>query len=106
MAEASSNPNFDWEVTFTVTIRETAGIGANVDFVNLESGEVTINIGASEIIDIAGTNQISGNGSLAVPLTFFYTSIEGGSEIDATVEVQCTDERGNVITAGTDWSVE
>ena len=30
----------------------------------------------------------------------------GDSEFGATVKVQCTDKRGNVITAGTDWSVE
>ena len=93
-AGPSSDPNFEFEVEFAVAVRETAGLGANVDFINLESGEVSINIGASEIIDIAGTNQISGRGSLAVPLIFFYTSIAGGPEIDVTVEVQCTRREG------------
>jgi len=36
-AEASSDPGFDWSVDFTVTIRETAGIGVAVDFVRVSS---------------------------------------------------------------------
>ncbi len=105
-AEPTSEPGFDWFVEFTVTVRETAGLAANVDFINFQSGDVTLNFGASELIDAAGTNQISGRGSLAFPLSIFYFTESGDSEFDATVEVQCTDERGNVITAGTDWSVE
>ncbi len=106
MSEASSDPGFDWSVDFTVTIRETAGTGVAVDFVRVRSGDVTIDFDAPDVIAAAGTNQIGGRGSLAVPLGIVYSAESGGREIDANIEVQCTDNQGNVITRGVSWSAE
>ncbi len=106
MAEASSDPDFPWSVDFTVTIRETAGIGVAVDRVRVLSGDVTIDFDASDVIAAAGTNQISARGTLAVPLGIFYATESGDRGIDANIEVQCTDNEGNVITRGVSWSAE
>ena len=105
-AQASSDPDFVWEVEFTVTVRESAGVGATVNFINLTTEGDAVNYGSDLIISAAGTNHVNARGSLEIPLALFYTSTTtGGSAFETTLVADCTDERGNTITASTTWSV-
>ena len=99
-ATQSNEPGFSWMAEFTITIRETAGIACNVNFISLASGNVLLVDGADDIIAKAGTNHINPRGSLTVPFRIHYNSVAGDREVAWTVSVEVTDERGNVITVG------
>lgn len=108
IATASGNPSFPWTATWEVVIRESAGLGGNVDFINVglrnlagfESPSVS-NWGADRIITRAGTNHFAAGGTLRIPLSTTYTSgnVGGSRTIDLIVTAQIHDDRGNLITA-------
>jgi hypothetical protein len=102
IAEATNDPVL-FVARFTITFRETAGLGANVDFFNitlrnsvgLESP--AFNHGADEVIRAAGTNHLAARGSLAIPFAQSYFNGLGTRSIIIIVVAQLTDERGNRI---------
>jgi hypothetical protein len=104
-AQASGNAEFPWRIDFEVIIRETAGIGGNIDFINttlrnVATGAETraVNFGADEIVGRAGTNNVNGGGSLTVPLALRYRLSGGARAAVLIAEIRFTDNRGNVIT--------
>jgi hypothetical protein len=104
----SGNPNYPWLAAWTAVFTESAGLGGNVDFINiglrnlagLETPSLR-NFGASEIVAKAGTNHLDARGTLRVPLTeIYYSGNPGGSRtITIIMTAQIHDDRGNLITA-------
>ncbi|MEQ1759499.1 MAG: hypothetical protein ABL986_14355 [Vicinamibacterales bacterium] len=89
--------------SLSVQISETAGLGGNVDFVNVTMRNATtgaeigtLNYGADELIRRASTNHVNARGSLTIPnVGIVYRLAGGGRQGTVTVAVQFTDDRGN-----------
>lgn len=107
VALPSGNPDFPFTATWTMTIREGAGLGANVNFWNetlfnpgsmLQGG--TRNFGADQVILLAGSNRLQPNGTLTISRTSTYRpggTTGTGRAVDVRVVVQLTDDRSNVL---------
>lgn len=87
-----------------VTVAESAGLGGNIDFINVTLRNATtgvepntLNYGADEIARRAGgTNHVQGSGSLTVKdIGALYTLALGGRQATMTIAVQVTDDRAN-----------
>ena len=108
VAQPTGDPMFPWRVSWTLTLRETAGLGGNVNFVDVSFVNSfgfqvpnALNYGASEIIQRAGTNHIAARGQLQVPLSMVYRADGfGGRTITLTNAVSFTDDRGNSMMLG------
>jgi hypothetical protein len=81
----------------TLVLRETAGLGGNVNYVNY---------GADTIIRRAGTNHLTPLGELRIPLSMIY-SADGFGQRTITLKnaVSFTDDRGNATMIGVNASV-
>lgn len=102
-AQPSSDPGFDWLIRFTVNLMESNGLGGNVDFVNVTlrdavTGSTTsaVNFGAHDVISDAGTNRIEAKSQLQIPIGIVYNFPRGNSTGSLSVDMQVTDDRGNV----------
>ncbi len=112
IAQPSPDPRFDWTASWTVVFQESAGVGFNVDFMNLDGTSVaagvalgTLNFGAAEIIQSSGTNHVSGRSAHSIPVTVGYRLPQGSRQIAVSVSAQCTDDLGNVINVGTNFPI-
>lgn len=100
-AESSTDSAFQFLARFTVTIVESAGLGGNVDFVNVTltstagSSTSAVNFGAGDVIGRAGSNRVEARSRLQVPVGVVYTFSTRRSSGNITVEIQVTDDRGN-----------
>jgi len=96
LATPSGDPTLPWVASITVRINETAGLGANINFINFDTeGIPTINFGASDIVATSGSNSVPANGSLdaMIPVIFSVTGLP--ALVPFTVTVNCTDANGN-----------
>jgi hypothetical protein len=88
---------------FSLTIKESAGLGANVDFVTATLTDPsngaqlnTINFGASNILVRAGTNRVAGKGTLSIDnIGATYTPGPVGRQATMTITVQMEDQAGH-----------
>jgi hypothetical protein len=83
-------------------IRESAGLGGNINFIRLDYFRATgglegrAEIGANDIISELGTNRIAANATWQeVAVFFFRASIKRGRQLLVTVSI--TDDRGNNV---------
>ncbi len=83
-------------------IRETAGLGGNINFIRLDyyraTGELEerSEIGANDIVSELGTNRIERNATWQETAVFFFrASIKKGRQL--IVFVSITDDRGNTV---------
>ena len=93
---------------WAVVIRETAGVGGGVNFLNAmirdaDSGADPdpgglLNIDASLVAARAGSNRVPAGGSLTVPESLEFALPAGGTKIVIRVAVQVTDDNGHVVT--------
>jgi hypothetical protein len=113
VATPSGNRDFPWRVDWTVVLRESAGLGGNVNhvdvgFVNSFGFETkgALNYGADEIVRRAGTNHIVARGELRIPLSMLYRADGfGGRTILLKNAVDFTDDRGNHVVLGASANV-
>jgi hypothetical protein len=96
VATPSGDPDYPWAGSFHVRIAESGGLSANVNFINLVSGDVTLNFGAREVEALAGTNTVAANGTLSVPIPIRFTGGPEGTAgaFLARVVVNLTDATG------------
>lgn len=87
---------------FNLTMTESAGTGANINFARLEllraTGEVeeVQEIGSNVIVAASGDNRLEGNTSETVEVTFFFrATVKKGRQLRVTVGF--TDDLGNDI---------
>ena len=103
-AQPTGNADAPWHVEFTVTVRETRGVGIEVYAVTVGSfSEHTFD--TDDILAAAGVNRIGPRESLDIPLGFFYSTESGGPAISTVVVAHCTDENGFNITGSTNLTV-
>jgi hypothetical protein len=98
---------------WTTTIRETAGLSGNVNFINvtarskttgLESN--TLNYSANDVIARAGTNHVTGNGQISLKIGICSTlNASTGRQRAVTQVVNFTDDRGNLINISTEFDI-
>jgi hypothetical protein len=113
VAVANNDRTYPWRVEWTLVLRETAGLGGNVNYVNVgfvnSFGFETpsaLNYGADTIIRRAGSNHLYPNGELRIPLGMVY-SADGFGQRTITLKnaVSFTDDRGNATMLGATASV-
>ena len=108
VAKPNNDRTYPWLVEWTLVLRESAGLGGNVNYVNVgfvnSFGFETpsaLNYGADEIIRRAGTNHLGARGELRIPLGMIYTA-DGFGQRTITLKnaVSFTDDRGNATLLG------
>jgi hypothetical protein len=113
VAKPSNDARLPWLVEWTLVLRETAGLGGNVNYVNVgfvnSFGFETpnaLNYGADTIIRRAGSNHLSARGELSIPLGMIY-SADGFGQRTITLKnaISFTDDRGNATMLGVTASV-
>jgi hypothetical protein len=113
VAKPNSDRTYPWLVEWTLVLRETAGLGGNVNYVNVgfvnSFGFETpsaLNYSADTIIRRAGTNHLDARGELRIPLSMSYRADGFGQRtITLKIAVSFTDDRGNATMLGATASV-
>ena len=95
-------------VAFDIRMVETAGLGADINFIRLEifraTGEFVERqeIGAGALIQQTGSNRIEANSIRLLPVVFrFNATVQRGRTMRLTIGF--TDDRGNNLGATFDW---
>jgi hypothetical protein len=88
----------------TITLQESAGIGANISVMTLTASTGTATFtplvfSATDISELAGGTHVSGRGALSVPLTIVYNTSSGSANLAVSINVQFTDDKNNTVTA-------
>jgi ABC-type glycerol-3-phosphate transport system substrate-binding protein len=105
-ATPSSDSAYTWAATFTVTLKETAGVAATVRSLsaNLQQAAggivITPPTGLTEKFRFnvnAGTNTLAASGELPIDFQFFYTLPNGGRQALVTVTFNLVDTNGAQI---------
>jgi hypothetical protein len=94
---------YPYSAVFTLTVAESAGMGANINYVNVTLRNATtgvelntINFSATDIINKAGSNHVAGRGTLTVPnMGMYYSLSYGGRQATMTIAVQMQDDAGH-----------
>jgi hypothetical protein len=112
----SPDPSGPFEAHWNVVMRETAGVGGNVQFVNAmvrdaSSGATArptggISYGTTELLARLGTTRIPGNGSVTLPETLTYSLASGGRQASLTVTMRFVDDSGHFVTATTQTVIQ
>ena len=98
---ASPRAGFNWMISFPCTVTESAGLGANLNFVRarftlggveIERQEIT----ANDILAAAGTNRVGASTSFPLTATFDFNR---GDATGGILDFNFTDDRGNVLDA-------
>lgn len=102
IVETSPTPGFAFRLSFLATLRESAGVGANINFMRLQiqhadGRQETREVGSAVLIQTCGTNRVEANSffQCRVSWDFNLDNFEGG----LFLVVQVTDDRGNVLQA-------
>jgi hypothetical protein len=101
---SDSGTGFAFSAALTITLQESAGIGARINSITLtgSTGSVTFDplvFGSTEIAREAGSNHVSARGSLAVPLNIVYTTPAGTPNLTISISADVTDDQNNQVTA-------
>lgn len=105
-ATPSSDSAYTWSASFTVTLKETAGVAATVRSLaaNLQQAAggivITPPTGQAEKFRFnvgAGTNTLPANGELPIDFQFFYTLPNGGRQALVSVTFNLVDTNGAQI---------
>lgn len=105
-AAPSPNGISNWyRVTYTLTLHEQAGLGANVNYIQttitdaILGGTATANnINPQDIINVLGSNHISALGTMTMQLYNDYHFTLGNRNGTLNLTINLTDERGNTQT--------
>ena len=104
----STSDTWPWRVDYTIVLKESNGLGGNVNYVNTSftntfgfSTRTDLNYGADRIIAAAGTNHLTGGGELRIPLSMVYSADGfGGRAMTLKVAINFTDDLGSVTSLG------
>ena len=100
-----------WSAAFTLNVRETSGIGGQIDSVRAtlaDAGGASLadtELDAAAVSAQLGDNRITGGGREEIPLSLNFAFPEDVPSGDLRVTVQLRDDRGNTVTATTDDKV-
>ncbi|HEY2943698.1 MAG TPA: hypothetical protein VGN09_14795 [Vicinamibacteria bacterium] len=101
---ASTDPAFEWETSFSLTLTESAGVAVNIRSIsaNLQQAAggivVTPPTGLAEAFRYevrSPSNRIAANGTITIAFTFLYTLPQPGQEALVTVTLNLYDDSGS-----------
>jgi len=100
---ATATGSFDFALAVTAVLRESAGLGANIDGMEWTLSRAggtsaPLVISPTQIISGAGTNHITASSSLSVPINVVYSTVSGAKDGTVTLVAHLTDDRGNAVT--------
>jgi len=99
----TNGANFQFRISGTLVIQETAGIGGNVD--SIAAGGLTYT--SADLVQRSGTSRVPAKGSLPFPLAFVYGAEGNVNAVRAMViplTVSMTDDRGNHVISTVQWT--
>jgi len=99
---ATSGNSYQFRVTGTLIILDTAGVGGNVD--SIVSGSVTYT--SADVTQRSGTSHVAASG-LVFPLAFVFGAADNANanrSVVFPITVTFTDDLGNHLTAVTQWA--
>lgn len=98
-----------WSAEWTLSVRETAGIGGNIDFVRATLADATgASIAETELdVDqvseqLGGSNHIRAGSNQTIPMNLSFDFPADSPSGDLHVAVQLSDDRGNTVLATVD----
>lgn len=100
----STDPNYQWMSSFTVTMVESAGVAVTIRSISATLQQaaggivVTPPTGLVEVYRYevkSSTNRLDANGTLTISFTFLYTLPQPGDEALVTITLNCYDDAGN-----------
>jgi hypothetical protein len=109
-----TNQGWDFVAVWATTIRETAGLGGNVNFINVtarnslgvEIFRAPINFDVNFVIRSAGTNHVNGGGSITLrEMGMCYRLATGLRAVRVLQIVNFTDDRGNTMNIQSEFDV-
>jgi len=101
---ASTDPNYQWMTSFTVTMVESAGVAVTIRSISATLQQaaggiiVTPPTGLAEVYRYevkSPSNRLGANGTLTIGFTFLYTLPQPGQEALVTITLNCYDDSGN-----------
>lgn len=113
---APGDPSAPRLAVWTLTITESAGVGATLNFVNetlrdAQSGAVAdpggeASLGASDIVTLAGAVRLPPRGTLTLPCQLVYGLPDGSVGGRLTLTLQLTDDTGQLVSASVSVPVD
>jgi len=101
---APSGKLFPFEAAMSVSVQESARIGGNVDFINVtpvtsDGTELPVlRYGSDVLIQRSTTNHVNPSGIFTLYLAFFYATGGDNPVLAVNINLQFTDDKGNVLT--------
>ena len=95
-AQASGDPNFPWIISWVTTVKETAGIAARVDRINVVLVDTKV---IYEGGNLGGAPNIGASGSSTFNQSLLYSLPDGGRLAVVSIIVNLTDSKGNRVQA-------
>lgn len=93
-----------FQIRYTITIKETAGVGGTFEFVNstlfddATGTQVAVNnFDDRDLVVFVGSKRVEPNGSLDVPQQIAYVTPGGGRAALLTVAVRVKDDKDNTV---------
>ncbi len=108
------NKGWDFTADWSTTVRETAGLGGNVNFINVtaknaagfELFKAPLNFDANYVIKAAGTNHVNGGGQIVVKeMGMCYALSTGLRSVHVVQVVNFTDDRGHLMNIQTEFEI-
>jgi hypothetical protein len=96
----NDNPEKEYVLTAELAIRETAGLGGNIDFLRLEGKGPDgtyekAEIGSDRIVAAIGTNRVSGSSTWSYRVGWEWNMRDA---LGYQITVQVTDDKGHLAT--------
>lgn len=112
-AEASDDPDYTWRASFTATLTETAGVGANISSINATISEVVdgavVTGGEAPVVKVEfpdAPTRVEANATAAIECVVHYTLAGGGSQAVVDVVVGVKDDPGYTLSVTARANVE
>jgi hypothetical protein len=99
----SANPSYQWQISWVLTIQETAGVAATLTEVDavIDSAIIKFTPAALSAQSTTGSNQVAAKGTLQLNQTIAYTFTNGSRLATVTIIAFLTDANGNRILQST-----
>jgi len=101
---AASGKLFPFEAAMSVSVQESARIGGNVDFINVtpvtaDGTELPmLGYGSDVLVQRSTTNHVNPSGVFTFYFAFFYATGADNPVLVVNINLQFTDDKGNVLT--------
>jgi hypothetical protein len=100
---SSTDPNYQYQISWVLTLQETAGIAATLTEVDavIDSSIIKFGPGALDAQSTSGSNQVAAKGTLQLNQSFAYTFTNGSRLATVVITAYLTDAGGNRIIKST-----